>query len=552
MAQVIQPSSNEGKRVVETHTKLHAARTTWDAHWDEIAKYVIPRKDNVYGQHVKGEKEGNTLFDTTAIKANDDLGSALHGMLTNPSIQWFGMATGVKELDTDEDVRSWLFDASQTTINVMNQSNFQTEIHEVYQDLGSIGTASFRIEEDEDEVVRYYSEPVYEVVLRENAKGIIDHVSREYSFDGRQVMDEFFETMSEDAKKLVEDKMKADPSYKFCIIQEVSKRTRYEMSKGVGAGSFPVKSIHVLKESGMVLRESGFQEWPYATPRWSKINVETYGRSPAMKALADIKMSNAYKKVIIQGSQLAIAPPLQVPDNGIMSPLQIKPFGTTYYRSGSKDRIEPLFTGANPQLGEELLNQIQNSIREHYLTDKLMTIQSDRMTATEVLQRRDEQLRFLGPQLGRLDKELLKPIVDRTFAICSRAGKFREMPAKLKEYIDANGGNLELLIKYRSSIAQAQLITQSENIVRAINATAFVVGSQPEVMDNIDGDKLLKHNMEIHSVSPDILRPEAEVKKLREARAQQQQAMMQQQQANTEADTVQKLGSVDDGARAAG
>lgn len=541
MGQVVTPQNNEGLKAINTHKSLHAARTTWDAHWDEIAKFVVPRKDNVYGQHVAGTKNGNELFDTTAIQANDDLSSALHGMLTNPSIQWFGVETDNREVNYQEENRKWLYESTLTTINVMNQSNFQTEIHEVFQDLGSIGTATIRVEEDDDEVVRYYSEPVYEVVLRENARGIIDFVSREYEFDGRQVMDEFFETMSDKAKKLVEDKLKANPAHKFKIIQQVSKRTRYEMSNGVGSTAFPVKSIHVLCEGAEVLRESGFQEWPFATPRWSKINVETYGRSPAMKALADIKMSNSYKKVVIQGAQLAIAPPLQVPDNGFLSPLQVKPFGTNYYRAGSKDRVEPLFVGANPQLGEELLNIIQESIKKHFLVDKLLTVQSDRMTATEVLQRRDEQLRFLGPQLGRLDKELLKPLVDRTFAICYRKGLFKPLPQGLREYMQSKGGSLELLVKYKSTIAQAQLITQSENIVRAVNSTAFVVGSQPEVMDNIDGDKLLKHNFNIYGVDPAVLRSEAEVRKIRESRAQQQQAMMQQQQANTEADTIQKL-----------
>lgn len=545
MEQVGTLLNNDGTEVVKTHQSLLAARSTWDSHWNEIAKFVIPRKDNVYGQHVKGEKAGNELFDTTAIQANDDLSSAMHGLMVNPSIQWFGLETGEQEIDEDEASRKWLFDSTLTTINVMNQSNFQTEIHEVFQDLGSIGTASLRIEADDEEVVRYFSEPIYEVALRENAKGVIDCVSREYEFDGRQIMDEFHETMSEKTKKLVEDKTKSDASFKFKIIQRISKRTRYEMTKGVGSTAMPVKSVHVLVTNSDILRESGFEEWPMATPRWSKINVETYGRSPAMKALADIKMSNSYKKVVIQGAQLAIAPPLQVPDNGFLSPLQVKPFGTNYYRSGSKDRIEPLFVGANPQLGEELLTVIHEAIKKHFLIDKLITIQSDRMTATEVLQRRDEQLRFLGPQLGRLDKELLKPIVDRTFAICARAGLFKPIPEKLAAYIKSKGGNIELLIRYKSTIAQAQLITQSENIVRAINSTAFVVGSQPEVMDNIDGDKLLKHNMQIYGVNPKVLRPEAEVRKIRETRAEQQQQMVEQAQANQGADTIQKLGKAD-------
>jgi hypothetical protein len=39
------------------------------------------------------------------------------------------------------------------------------------------------------------------------------------------------------------------------------------------------------------------------------------------------------------------------------------------------------------------------------------------MTATEVIQRNEEKMRLLGPVLGRLQSELLKPLIDRVFNI---------------------------------------------------------------------------------------------------------------------------------------
>jgi len=546
MSQVVTNDSG-GMALVKLHNQLKNDRTTWDSHWDQVARYVVPRKDNVYGQHTKGEKVTNTLFDTEAIAANDDLAAALHGMLTNPSIIWFGLSTGDAKLDEDEKVAKWLFDSTLKTIKAMNQSNFQTEIHEVYLDLGSIGTASLRIEADEETGVRYYSEPIYELVLRENNRGIIDFVSREYEFDGRQVMQEFEESMDKDTLGWIQDEIRSNPNKKFSIIHQVAKRSAAEMKGEIGNKAFPIASTHVLKENGKYLRKSGFEVWPYATPRWSKINVETYGRSPAMKTLADIKMANAMKKVTIQGAQLAIAPPMQIPDNGFLTPPQIKPFGVNYYRSGSKDRMEPLFTGGNPQVGLDILEQVHNMIKKHFMLDKLVTPLQDRMTATETLQRRDEQIRFMGPQLGRMDTELLKPTINRTVHVLGQAGIYDEMPDKLQEFVDAKGGDFDLEIEYRSTIAQAQLITQSENVVRAINSTAFVVGSQPEVMDLIDGDKLLRRNFKIYNVSPDLMRSESDVKKIREQR---QQQIAQQQQAesqNQEADTIKKLEEAENG-----
>ncbi len=46
------------------------------------------------------------------------------------------------------------------------------------------------------------------------------------------------------------------------------------------------------------------------------------------------------------------------------------------------------------------------------------------MTATEVVQRNEEKMRLLGPVLGRLQSELLRPMIDRTFAILLRKKLF--------------------------------------------------------------------------------------------------------------------------------
>jgi hypothetical protein len=44
------------------------------------------------------------------------------------------------------------------------------------------------------------------------------------------------------------------------------------------------------------------------------------------------------------------------------------------------------------------------------------------MTATEVMQRTEERMRLLGPILGRMEAELLGPIITRVFGIMLRQG----------------------------------------------------------------------------------------------------------------------------------
>jgi len=500
------------QKVIKRYEDLKAQRINWDSHWDQVAKYVIPRKDNVYGQATIGEKRNNLLFDSEAITAADELAAALHGMLTNPSTIWFGLTTGDRDLDRKPAVQKWLYKSTVKMIGVLNNSNFQTEILEDYTDLATIGTSCLRMEEDEETVVRFYSQPVYNVMIDENSKGDIDVVSREFEFDFRQLMQEYGEAIDEDMQR----DLGSEPSKKFKIIQEVSPRTAAEAKGEVGSKAMPWKSVHILKDKGFVLRESGFEEFPYAVARWTKTNKEKYGRSPAMKALPDIKMINMMKKVTIQGAQLVIAPPLQIPSNAFVAPLKLSPFGTNYKRPNMRDKVEPLFTGGRPEIGLDIIEYVQRTIRKAFFLDKLNIDLGDRATTMEVMQKRDEQLRALGPILGRMDREKLRPIIDRTFGVMERREMFEEMPEEME-------GIEKLDIKYMSTIAQAQLVTQSDNIVRALNASSFVLQTDPTVMDNIDGDKLLRYNLEIFGVDPVVLRDEKEIKALREQRAKAQQ-----------------------------
>jgi len=525
-----------GALVLKLFDVLMTDRKNWDSHWDEVAKFVVPRKDNVYGQASPGEKRANRLFDSEGIRANDELAAFLHGMMTNPSQIWFNLSTGDNELDRNKNVSAWLYDTTNKMIRALNNSNFQTEILETYTDLGSIGTTVLRIEEDDDEIIRFHSSPIYSVAIDENSKGVIDTVIRKFEYSLRQIIQEYGEDMlSEDERT----GMSADPNQKFEIVHMVSPRGDKDRLGKIGTSKMKFKSVHVLRQGQKVLRESGFEEWPYAVPRWSKTNEEKYGRSPAMKSLSDIKMINSMKKVSIQSAQLAGAPPLQIPDNGFLTPLNLQPFGRNYKRQGLKDKVEPLFVGGNVNISIEFIEMIKQTIRAAFFIDKLNLVENDRMTATEVMQRRDEQFRLLGPILGRLTRELLKPIIDRVYGIMERKELFKDLPSEIE--------NAKLDIKYVSSIAQAQLTTQSENIVRAIQATGVILEFQPEVMDNIDGDALLKHNIDIYNVDPSVIRKDKEVEGIREGRAKQQQQAAEQEQMQAEAETINKVGQVDEG-----
>lgn len=501
-----------GNMVCEKHGKLMSRRVNWDSHWKEIADYFIPEKNNIYNSATPGEKKNNKLFSSAAIQANEFLASALHGMLTNPATIWFGFSTGDKALDKVKEVQQWLQDTAYRIITILNESNYQTEIHEVYLDLGSFGTSVMRIEEDDDMVVRFSARPIYEVYIDENYKGQIDTVSYEYTKPLRHIVQEFgVEELSSELQRMYAQ----DPNKEVCVIHLVQPNSDFNPYANK-ARQKKFVSYHVIKETKETISIKGFNENPYVVSRWIKSPGETYGRSPAMKALADVKMLNVMKKTIIEGAQLAIRPPIQVPDDGVLLPIVMKPGGTNYYRAGSKDRIEPLNTGARPDLGENLLEEVKQSIREAFFIDQLQVVLGDRATTVEVMQRRDEQLRILSPVHGRQQFENLRPTIERVFGIATRKGLLPPAPSIIQ------GRNLQ--VRYKSEIARAQETADADKLSRVFGIIGPLAGAKPEMLDNFNEDEIVKDLADRFGLPAEYIESSETVSQIRQARAQAQEA----------------------------
>tara|TARA_R100000781_G_scaffold42115_1_gene29007 strand:- start:911 stop:2539 length:1629 start_codon:yes stop_codon:yes gene_type:complete len=520
------------EQIIRRFEQLKNNRINWENHWQELADYVLPRKDDIYSTRIHGEKKYNKIFDSTGIHANELLASALHGMLTNPSTQWFELTTGDEVTDQDDDVRLWLQTAVRQMHKILNNSNFQTEIHEVYLDLGSFGTSCMRMEEDDEEVIRFQSRPIYEAYVDQNNKGSIDTVYRSFSWTARQIQQEFGEeALTEDMKQQIEGKLH-DRADQYEIIHAVEPLTdKYDGPKLKGKG-FAFRSIYVLKEKRKIISYSGFKEFPYLVPRWTKIAGEVYGRSPAMKALADIKMINQVMKTTIRSAQKTVDPPLMMPDDGILLPIKTAPGGINYYRAGSADKIEPLQTGSRVDFGFQMMEQIRMRIREAFFIDQLQLGSGPQMTATEVSQRTEEKLRLLGPILGRQQFELLRPLIDRLFNIMVRKKLFPPAPPVLAEVM--------LQVRYSSQIAKAQRSADAQSFMRVFEIIGPLFQSKPEMLDNLNGDQLLRYVSRAYGLPEEVLNPLQEVIQQRMARQEQMAMAQQMQQEQHESEVVQK------------
>lgn len=525
--------------LMKRYQTLQTNRSHWESHWQELGDYVCPRKADITKKRTGGDKRTELIFDGTAIHAAELMSASLHGMLTNAATPWFDLRYENDELNGDDEAKEWLEGATDVMYQHLARSNFQEQIHELYSDLVTFGTGVIFIENDENDGFRFSTRHIAECYVSENEQGRVDTVFRKYKTTARAAVRQFGEQeVTQRIAKLNSD----DPYAEIELLHIVMPREERNRRKK-NAVNKPFASIYLDPAEKMIIGESGYDEFPYCVPRFLKASFEIgYGRSPAMTALPDTKMVNKMSEVVIRASQLQIHPPLMVPDDGFMLPVRTTPGGLNFYRSGTRDRIEPLNIGANNPLGEMQLEQRRQAIRAAFYVDQLILGTGPQMTATEVVQRTEEKMRLLGPVLGRLQAELLQPLIGRCFAILSRQKAFAAAPPMLRE------GNID--IEYVSPLAKAQRTGDIQGILQMIEFLMPLMQLDQGVADYLDMDGLAKHIIKVTGTPAAVVRGEGEVAGIRENRAAAMQAeqelMAAQQVASAAGDAAPALRAVDE------
>ena len=521
------PADKTAVALMRRLDRLAEQRSTWESHWQEIADYMRPRKADITKKsQTPGAKRSELIFDGTAIHAAELLSASLHGMLTNMSTPWFSLRFTNTDLNQDDMAKEWLEQTEDVLYAAFHRSNFQEQIHELYDDLILFGTGVMLVEPDMDTTFRFSTRHIAECYLAEDEKGRVNTVYRKFRMFARAAINQFGKENVGDKILKIDDR---DPYEQVQIVHVVLPRDERDKGK-IDQINKAYASYYIEPEERTVLSESGFDELPYVVPRWLKSSYELgYGRSPSMNSLSDTKVLSKMSEITLRAAQKQVDPPLLVPDDGFMLPIRTVPGGLNFYRSGTRDRIEPLQIGANQPLGLNMEEQRRNAIRQAFYVDQLIMSQGPQMTATEVLQRTEEKMRLLGPVLGRLQAELLQPLITRCWNIMLRNKLLPEAPPELA------ADNIE--IEYVSPLAKAQKQSEVQAVVRMLEMMQPIAQLDPGVLDHLDTDGLARHVIKVLGIPAQVVRGEFEINQIRQQRQQkeQQQAEMQQAQMAAEA-----------------
>ena len=523
--------------IVKRVNQLETERANYASFWQDVAKYVIPRKAYITRTRTSGAKYDYDVYDSTAMQANITLAAGLHSYLTNPNSKWFSLRLQDEEANDNAQVKEWLSDTEDRMYNQLNSSNFNQQIHELYLDLGCFGVACMYEEEDPQDGIRFYSRDIAEIYLCENEREKIDTVYRKFKMSARQAFEKWGEASGEVVKNFLEKK---EPDKTVDFIHCVKPRYERDVNKD-DSSNMAFESTYIEVSKKHLIAQGGYREFPYFTPRFNKNSGEVWGSSPAMVLYSDIKMLNEMVKVLIRSAQKKVDPPLVLPHDGYLLPLKLAPGALNFRIKGTADdKIEPLNTEGDIGIGLEIISTWQSIVKKGYFVDLFLLLADPArkdMTATEVMQRVEEKMLILAPVLGRLMNEFLDPLINRTFNILWRSGKLLPPPVEIQ--------NTSYEIEYISPLARAQKLDQMKSINSFLALVSQIAVVAPDVIDNVNPDEVVKDIQDLYGVNPKYVRDEADVKQIREQRAEQQAQMAQMAQIQQGVDTVKTASEAD-------
>lgn len=461
-----------------------AKHDMWHSLWQDCYDYALPQRGQLSGNYSPANRRSERLYDATALDAVDQLASLLLGNLTPPLTPWFGLKAGTDL--TEEEAKALtpqLEKASRLMQAYFDQSNFIVEIHQCFLDLVVAGTASLAFEEalpGELSAFQFTAIPLSEVILDEGQRGKLDTVFRTVSLTLSQILMRY-----ENANipfKILQEGNK-NPDEKFQLIECMT-----QPMEGHG------KLFTLLSpETQDIIYQTVLTHSPFINFRWMKSPGEIYGRSPVMKTLPDIKTANKVVELILKNASISVTGIWQAEDDGVLNIANVEliPGAIIPKAVGSKG-LTPLEMPARFDVSQLVLQDLRNRIRHALLVDRLPQMGHGKTTATEISIRSDEMTLLLGATFGRLQVELLNPLIQRAYSILRQRGAIPDLPLD---------GRI-VAIDHRSPLARSQ---SSRNVQNALGWVQAANSLGPEISSQIDRPALMTYLTEMLGV-PEFLK----------------------------------------------
>lgn len=499
----------EAKKYIERYQKAKAMREQWVPLFEECYEYALPQRESFYYEE-RGQRRDDKIFDETAVVGVQEFASRLQAGLVPNFARWADLTSGSEVPPEQRDsVDNELDEVTEYVFEVLQNSNFSQEVHESFMDL-AVGTGVLSIEEgDSVQPIIFSAIPLPHVVLDTGPDDRIDHVFRER----KKVKVDHLPIMYPKGKFSPKVQSQMGKNQETTVLEVVCRDYSKRNEEAYYHYAICMNTETVLHQKEM----KGLGANPFVCFRWSKCAGEIYGRGPLINALSAIKTTNLTIELILENAQMAISGIYQMEDDGVINPdtINLVP-GSIIPKAMGSAGLQPVQAAGNFDVAQLILSDMRLNIKRALYNDMLGNPDRTPATATEVAERMADLSRRIGSAFGRLQAELVQPVLQRVIYILKKQGRI-EVPT-------INGR--EVKIRSVSPLAQAQANQDISSIARFLELVGGAFG--PEMMQMlIDSEETAVHLAKKFGVPETLIR---DAEQRRQIAAIAQQLAQQQQQ----------------------
>jgi hypothetical protein len=516
----------------------------------DINDYIYPYGANLSNENNQtpndGSRRDENIINATATMALRTFRSGMYNSTANPTDPWFKMTIDDKDLREVAEVQEYFDKVTNQILADLAKSNFYTSTEAMYGQLGAFGTGCMQVDANVKTVFNFTTYTIGNYYIDTGEDNKVNAVYREFPMRAKNVVAQFGEdNVSDKVKELVKPGKTGSDWVKILHIQEPN--VDRDSSRLDSQNKEYLSTYYEVSgdDDTPALRVSGYNSQPFAAPRFSVSGSNTWGEGPGMDAIGYAKELQQLELDYLEALAKQVDPALVV--NAAAGSLMVdSTAGGLTWTSGVEDGTRPVvsnMTDSTVNLENIRLKilDVEQSIKTAFFADLFQIFPQTRSrqpeTATEVIEKKKEQLGLLAPASERLHPDFLRPVLDRCFELEQNAGRLPDPPDIIQ--------GLDIKIEITSQLAQAQKLAVVNPIQQVVAGTAQLVEVWPDARYKINAEQVVDELANAFSVPSSIINSDEEVLRLKAADQAAQQALQAQETAQGAVSSAKQLSETD-------
>lgn len=555
-----EPVGNDWLVLYQHHEARLAAftnwRLSWWEHWAEIARYQLPRRYHAFitaNTFDRGLRRDSLIIDETATLAGQCCAAGLMSGLTDPDRPWLKLGPGIPGFELDRAGQIWFDDLTDMQRYIQAESNFYDSLAVAYEDLTFFGNGVVVDYEHDEDLFHTVNYCAGEYFLGAGHDFSDEVLYAEFRLTVGQIVERFgLKHCPEEIKRAWVQKgaaLEGEHVIGHAIEPNFAVKGAQGREAGVVPGDFTWRETYWLRgKSGTgPLSMAGFHDKPFAVMRWNTVSNDPYARGPGSDALGATIQLQIEGRAFAEALEKVNRPPMIGPPELMNMPSATRPDGVTWLNTtNGRPQFYPAYQIApdlpamtadikekQERVGRIFFNQLFRAIE--MLRNNVRGV----VTATEIDALRAEQLMQLGPVIGRVLNEGIRPRIRRQLGIMQRAGIIRPMPDSVRQ--------AGLKIEFVSMLTMAQRAAATAAIQRAWAFAQSIQPVAPTAPLNLDPNESVREMATLLGVPSRLIPAPAQVKQDIEKMQQREQLAQAAQTAMAGVQGAEALGKANIG-----